>query len=188
MSREPTLKNRFFSNRTYLIAFWVAVAAIATGCNASVPEDALKALFGFVLLPIFGALIIGLGYWLARRSALLFGSFVGLFVATIVEITIPPSVQIALIGGILGISVDKIAAKASANLPVTIVDRLALLVSRLADSIKDATANADKPVYIRSVRRGVWAATLAILTVLLVGRAADQIGLTGTVILDHLLR
>jgi hypothetical protein len=184
MWKQLLLKVRI-SRKGYLTAFWISVAIISTGCNAR-GEDVFKALLGFVLLPIVGGLIISICYFVALKSALHAGSVIGLLLATIIEITVPASVQFALIGGILGISVDKITTKAAADLPTTILDRLSSVVLRLADSIRNVSAGADYPASIRSVRRGVWAATLAILTVLLLARSADQIGLTGTAIYDAL--
>jgi hypothetical protein len=183
MSREGALKAR---KKVYLILFWIAVATFAAACGDKEGEDALLRFFGFFLLAVAGALIIAFGYWLAGKSAVLIGSFVGLFIAMIVEITISPDVQFALLGGILGISVDKVVAGASTDLPVTLVDRLALLVSKLADSIRDASAKADSPVRIRLARRAVWAGTLAVFTILLIARAADRIGLSGPLIWDRL--
>jgi hypothetical protein len=176
----------FQSSKTYLILFWIAVATFQTACNISM-EVPLHALFGFSLLAFSALLFLMLGYWiLVKSSPIVFGLFVGVFLATIIEMTLPPSVQVALIGGMVGISIDKLTTRTAAELPVTIVDRLALLVYNLADSIKDASIDAGNPARIRSIRRGIWAAAIAVLTVLLVGRAADSIGLSGTAILHSL--
>jgi len=94
--------------------------------------------------------------------------------------------QFMLIGGMLGISLDKVTTKTAADLPVTVVDRLATLVTGLADAIKEASSETANAVSIASVRRGVWAAVLSVLTTMLLGKAADSLGLSGTNILTAL--
>jgi hypothetical protein len=175
------------SSRIGLIIFWIVVSIFASACvpNAN-GEDGLKALFGFLLLVILAVIIVTLGVVLAFRSAWIAGCYVGLFLAFVIVTTLSTNVQFVLIGGMLGVSLDKVTSKTAADLPVTLVDRLALLVSRLADTVRDASSDAVGAVRIRSVRRGVWAAVLTILTALLLGKVADNLGITGTAILQAL--
>ena len=83
---------------------------------------------------------------------------------------------------------DKLASKETANLPVTVIDRLwRFWCPELQPALVKLQATTQVAQLIfRSVRRGVWFAVLSIFTTLLIGKAANDLGLTGTTIYNYL--
>lgn len=133
---------------------------------------------GAILLVTTAILLTAAALFLAR-SPVLAGIVCGQFAGIVMLLTMSSGAQLMIVGGLLGISLDKATMKAKAESPSTVIDRVADMVDETAKSIQLVSRQVGERTSILAVRRGVWSCVASLLLFLIVGKIGATLSIGG---------